>query len=291
VPVSFSLAHYVYMPGMVLLDIPLRLLGLSFAWAAIPGLVLLGAAAVALGRSEFERTASVLALVLSPVFLFDYLYLFNDLFFLAPAIGSFALLRRRRALTAGILFGLALAIKQTALLLAPFLVIAALRELDGRRRWHAAAGVVAAVSLVTLPFLAWNPAAFLADTAAFFYGSGVDSYPIRGVGLSGLLLQTGFIPSRWSPYPAAVLQAVVVLPLLALATLQFRRAAPGRFWQLLWAWLGVEVIAIFFLGRALAPNYLDIGAGFLVLALALTLEHGSPAPARVVRGIDTAPSH
>jgi hypothetical protein len=53
VPVNFGLARYVYMPGMALLDVPVRLLHsdrANFSWLFLPGLLALAAAALSLGR-------------------------------------------------------------------------------------------------------------------------------------------------------------------------------------------------------------------------------------------------
>ena len=294
VPVSFSLGHYVYMPLMILLAVPVEYLSrgaLSFAWMWIPALPLVAAAAQSLGRSAGERVGAVTAVALNPVLLFDYLYLLNDVFFLVPAIGAMAAAYRRRPLLSGLLFGVALGVKQQAILFLPFLLLLHLRSprRDGFRFGIAAAVVVLAV---VLPFLAWNPGAFLADTAGFFYGSGVDNFPIRGVGLAGMLLAVGVIPNRWAAYPAVVIQLLVTAPVLWLAIRNLRRGrGTADWWPRVWLWLGAVALAVFATGRVLAPNYLDLAVVLLTIAFALSIEDELPAPAAVARRIDAAPSH
>ncbi|GAC1652720.1 MAG: hypothetical protein NVS9B1_00670 [Candidatus Dormibacteraceae bacterium] len=278
-PVNFGLNHYVYMPGMILLDVPIRLIGGSranFSWIFLLALPALAAAAWSTGRNRAGGEAALVAVALSPLTQLDYLYFLNDLLFLAPALAAVGMARRHRPLAAGILLGLALGIKQQAVLFLPLLLLYALLNWPRRDLLRAALGGAAVLSLLVVPFLVWDARGFLGDTAAFFYGSGVDSYPIRGLGLPGLLLQAGVIDNRWGPFPSAAIQVPVVLGLLGAATLDLRR---GWSWTRFWAWLGVETLAIFWLGRVLAPNYLDLAVILLSLALFSALDQ-APAGAR-----------
>ena len=211
---------------MPLLDVPLRLLHNSHAnlsWLFLPGLVALAAAAWSLGLRPAEKQATLIAVVLSPIFQEDYLYLLNDVFFLAPALAGIAFLRRNRPLAAGAMLGLSLAMKQQAVLFLPLLGLYALLNLDRRSQLRMAAGFTAVLAVLVGPFLLWDPKAFVSGTAAFFYGSGVDSYPIRGIGLQGLLLRAGVIPNRWDAFPSAQIQ----VPLLVKLPKQVKAGASG----------------------------------------------------------------
>lgn len=279
VPVNFGLARYVYMPGMALLDVPVRLLHsdrANFSWLFLPGLLALAAAAWSLGRTRAEKEAALIVVTLDPLFQLDYFYLLNDLFFLAPALAGVGMLRRGRAVWAGLLLGLALAMKQQAVLFLPLLAIYALFHLDRRRLLLMTAAGAAVLAVTVLPFLLWNPAAFLAGTAGFFYGSGVDSYPIRGLGLQGILLRLGVIGNRWDYFPSAQVQAPLLLILLALALHDLRRRWS---WTRFWAWLGGEAFIAFAFGRVLSPNYLDLVVTLFLLALASALVGEAPAEA------------
>ena len=289
VPVNFGLVRFVYMPGMALLDVPIRLLHsdrANFSWLFVPGLAGLVAAAWSLGRRRVESEAAIIAVTLSPLFQLDYLYLLNDLFFLAPALAGVGLLRRGRPGPAGAMFGLSLAMKQHAVLFLPLLAYYAWTHLDRRELARFAGAGAAVVAVLVLPFVVWDPRAFITGTAAFFYGSGVDSYPVRGVGLQGLLLRAGIILNRWESFPSAQFQLPLLLVVLALAFRDLRRRWT---WSHLWAWMGVEAIVIFAFGRVLSPNYLDLVAAFFFLALMSALVGEAPVDT-VAGNVDRAAS-
>lgn len=279
IPVNPLLAHYPYPPGLILLAAPLHAAGLGAAWLWLPAFAALGLAAyLAAGR------AGVVAVTLNPLLLLDYLSLLSDVFFLAAALAAVGLLRRRRALVAGLLVGVALALKQAAVVLLPALALLAWRE---RRLLQVAAAAAAALMVLVLPFLLWSPGAFVTDTATYFYGSGVDAFPIRGPGLPGLLLTAGVIPSRWAAFPSALLQAPVLALVLLAGGLGLRR----RFsWPALWLWSAAVALVLFFLGRTLAPNYLTLIAVLATLAAASAVEDLDPGVPAVGRAVDRSPS-
>lgn len=287
VPVNFGLAKFVYMPGMALLDVPLRLLHsdrANFSWLFLPALVALAQAAWSLGRSAEGKLAALAVVALNPLFELDYYYLLNDLFFLAPALAGVGMLRRGRPLAAGALFGLSLGMKQQAVLFLPLLALYAVQRMERRDLYRLAGATALVAGAIVLPFLAWDPKAFLAGTTGFFYGSGVDSYPIRGLGLQGILLDLGVIGNRWDSFPSAQIQ----LPLLAIAlVLAFRDLRRAWSWTRFWAWLGLESLIVFAFGRVLSPNYLDLVVTFFLLAFVSALV--GEAPDEVVVG-DINPS-
>ena len=279
VPVNFGLARFVYMPGMALIDVPVRLLHsrrANFSWLFLPGLLALAAAAWSVGRTRAESEASLIVVVLNPLFQLDYFYLLNDLFFLAPALAGVGMLRRGRVVWAGVLLGLALAMKQQAVLFLPLLALYALLQLPRSRQLRLLAAGAAVVGVIVVPFVAWDPGAFAAGTTGFFYGSGVDAYPIRGLGLQGILLRTGYIPNRWAWFPSAQLQVPLLAIALALAVRDLRRLWS---WPRFWGWLGLETLVVFAFGRVLSPNYLDLVVAFFLLALASALVGEDPVDA------------
>lgn len=258
IPVNPLLAHFPYPPGVIVLALPLRSAGLSADWLWPPGLLVLAAAArAAAGRG------GLVAAGLSPVLLLDGLALFNDLFFLAAGLGAWALLARRQAAAAGVVAAIALALKQPALVFAPALLWLAWSQGRSAVLRFVVGGVVA-LGAVVGPFLAWNTAGFLADTATYFYGAGVDSFPIRGPGLAGLLLTVGALPSRWAAFPAALIQ----VPALVVVVLAGWRWLGGR----PWLWSALVGAVLFGLGRTLAPNYVTVMGGLLSLELASALD-------------------
>lgn len=278
IPVNPLLGHFVYPPGLIVAALPFRLAGADFAWAWLLVLPLL-----ALAAYHTVGWAGVIAVALNPLLLFDYFYLFNDIFFLAAALAAIGELRRGRGLSAGGLLALALGLKQQAVILVPPILFLAWHFQSGRLGGRLLVGLGAVLVLIGLPFFIWAPRAFLTDTAAYFYGSGLDSYPIRGIGLPGRLLAGGVLPSRWAFYPAGPIQTAVVLPLLALGAWDLRRHFA---WWRFWAWSALLAAAVFGLGRTLAPNYLTLVAVLGALALASALEGEPPALAPVSGDVD-----
>ncbi|HEY8813207.1 MAG TPA: glycosyltransferase 87 family protein [Candidatus Dormibacteraeota bacterium] len=278
-PVNFGLSRFVYMPGMPLLDVPLRLLHsdrVNFSWLYLPGLLALVAAAWSLGLKAAGKQAAVIVVTLNPIFQIDYFYLLNDIFFLAPALAAVGMLRRNRPVAAGVLLGLSLGMKQQAILFFPLLALYAFLHLERRDLLRLVGAGTLVVGVIVLPFLAWDPKAFLAGTTGYFYGSGVDSYPIRGIGLQGILLGLGMIRNRWDSFPSAQIQLPLILIALAFAARDLRRSWS---WARFWAWLGLEAVIVFAFGRVLSPNYLDLVLIFFLLALASALVGEAPVGA------------
>jgi Glycosyltransferase family 87 len=286
-PVNFGLSRFVYMPGMALLDVPLRLLHndrVNFSLLFLPALVGLVAAAWSLGVTTAGKQAALIAVTLNPLFQIDYFYLLNDIFFLAPALAGVGMLRRGRPIAAGALLGLSLGMKQQAILFLPLLALYAVLHLERRDLLRLAGAGTLVVGVIVLPFLAWDLKAFLAGTTGFFYGSGVDSYPIRGIGLQGILLAIGVIHNRWDPFPSAQIQVPLLVIALGFAARDLRRSWS---WARFWGWLGLEALIVFAFGRVLSPNYLDLVAIFFLLALASALVDEAPIGA-VAGGVDGA---
>jgi hypothetical protein len=278
-PVNFGLSRFVYMPGMALLDVPLRLLHsdrVNFSLLFLPALLGLVAAAWSIGTTTAAKQAALIAVTLNPLFQIDYFYLLNDLFFLAPALAGVGMLRRGRPIAAGALLGLALGMKQQAILFLPLLALYAILHLGRRDQLRLAGAGTLVVAAIVLPFLVWDPRAFVAGTTGFFYGSGVDSYPIRGIGLQGILLAAGVIGNRWDSFPSAQIQVPLLVIGLAIAARDLRRSWS---WARFWAWLALEALIVFAFGRVLSPNYFDLVVIFFLLALASALVGETPSSA------------
>ncbi|HVB78115.1 MAG TPA: glycosyltransferase 87 family protein [Candidatus Nitrosotalea sp.] len=278
-PINFGVNHFVYPPGLILLDLPLRLAsrlgGPDLGVIVLYPLALLALvwAAASFGRTWAERGAAVTALSLNPILLLDVnTQFFNDIFFLAPLVGAIAALRWKRTWLAGILFALSLTIKQQALVALPFLLLGA-AVLVGRGGLLRAvlAGLITTTAL-NLPFLLWNPHGFVSSVVGTFYASGVNNYPIRGVGLDGGLLRAGIIASRWSMFPSLPLQLVFTAPFAAIVLLRLKRHWS---WTMAWMGLGGTTFLLFFLGRGLVINYLDLVLIYLSAGVIIPLSRDS----------------
>lgn len=288
VPVNFGIRHYVYPPGLILLDAPLRLwasrggpsVGASLLYA--PAEAMLALAAWRLHREVSAGAVGLVAVSLNTLMVADAnIQFFNDVFFLAPLIGCVAAVQSGRPVLGGLLLGIAFCFKQQPVLLLPFLALLGGRSFS--RGELVTAGLAASLLplAISTPFLIWNGTAFAGDVAAFFYSSGVDNYPIRGLGLPGILYGIGIIPNRWSAFPSAPFQLVFTGGLIL-----FWLSRLAKRWSWTGFWLAGATVSFstFFFGRVLAPNYIDFTLVLATLAVALVVR-----PALSAWGLEAQP--
>jgi uncharacterized membrane protein len=261
-----ALHHFAYFPGTVLsaaawglLPDPLSdyrffvllatlaglAVGLAFPGPLVPRLVLgaLLAASPLAVRAAWFGTADAPALVLTVL--------------------AFALVVRRRLLGAAAALAAAVLFKQFALVALPFLALAAWQSWPRRDLWRAAALFGGILAAGILPFLAWDPGAFWADTIEY----GGRTYRIVGYGLSGLLVKAG-IASRTGAYPFLPLLLLVWLPVTGWLLWLQRRT--GELWQAA-AGFALSIFLLVFLGRVFHDSYLVWPLGGLAVAAYLAL--------------------
>ena len=130
---------------------------------------------------------------------------------------------------------------------------------------RAGALFAAVVAAGVLPFLAWDPGAFWADTIEY----GGKTYRIVGYGLSGLLVKAGLIDERTDPYPFLPLLAVVWLPLTAWL-LWVQRGVRDLWFAA--AGFAVSIFVLVFIGRVFQPSYLVWPFVGLAMAFAFAAE-------------------
>jgi hypothetical protein len=165
--------HFPYLPGMLAYGLPRAADGrgpltdarVPFALVAMVAFALaargLGQPAGRLRAAQFLLVLPTGALLISTGG--------DDLPVLALLLLALAMVDRDRPVSAGLAVGLAAATKQTAWLVVPFVLLAAARGSTRRRAASAAAAVIATVAV---PFVAWNPAAFVEDAIRFPLGIG-----------------------------------------------------------------------------------------------------------------------
>jgi hypothetical protein len=175
---------------------------------------------------------------------------------------AFALLVRGRLFWAAATLGLAVSLKQFALVAVPFFLVMLMTMGVPRRTILRAGALFAGVVLATfLPFLIADPGALWDDTIAY----GADTYRIVGYGLSALLLNLGAIDDRFGYYPFLPLAVFVWLPVTVWLLIAQRRSG------LLWpgaAGFAVSISLLFFLSRVFQNSYLIwplIGVGLAYL--------------------------
>jgi hypothetical protein len=271
--------HFAYLPGT-----PLT----AAAWRALPQpwddyrifvllctLALLPAALVFPG-ALYIRLAVGAGLAANPILLRGAWFGTADAPALLALVLAFALLTRGRLVWAAASLGVALALKQFALVAVPFFAVMLLTKRAPRPTLYRAAAAFAGVFLATvLPFLIADPGALWHDTVS--YGAG--TYRIVGYGLAALLLNLGAIDDRFGSYPFVWLALLLWLPITAWLLWAQRRA--GTLWS---GAIGfsVSMFVLLFLSRVFQSSYLAwplTGIGLALLLAAADDTARGPAPA------------
>ncbi len=196
----------------------------------------------------------------------------NDSFVWFWLIMSTYLLQKDRITLSALSLGLARASKQTAWLFVPFFLAYLWIKAPCPGRWASlrkAYPLFFVPLLVILPFLLWDAAAFVDDTLLYLSGHAALSYPIGGLGFSGLLLNLGLIRDKTAYYPFMVLQAALCLPLLVFL---LRRQLSDNTVKRCWLGYGLLLLPFTFFSRFFNYNYMAMAVNALTLGYSST--HG-----------------
>lgn len=272
-----ALEHLAYFPGT-----PLT----GAAWQALPPpfddyrfFVLLATLGLFFAALVFAaplgwRLAAGAALAANPIAVRGAWFGVADAPSLLFLVLAFALVTRSRHLWASAALGVAVLLKQFALVAVPFFAVMLL--VCGARRATArgAALVFATVLLVGfLPFLAADAHALWADTV----GYGTSTYGIKGYGLAPFLMRTGLIHGDGSAYPFGLLVLLVWVPTTAWLLWNQMRS------RLLWvgaASFGVSIFLLLYIARVFQASYLVWPlAGVVLAALLAARPQRGPAKA------------
>lgn len=281
-----ALHHLDYWPGTVLIPLPVQAAFQSvFGWWDERIWLLVAAAAVwLLLRRLVPGTRGRMAAL--AVFLFPGHSLLavlgdNDMPMVALLLAAALAMVNRKWLLAGLVVGLAIATKQTALIAVPVLVVWAIHQGADRRAIIRAAGVGAATTaLFFAPFLLWNAAAFINDTLIFNFGGGPETYPIQGIGLSAWLLQVGIINGPRDAFPFFLIQLPLVVTAWILAGRWLtRHRRPGD----VILWIGIAFFVFLFTNRFSQPAYLLLAVELMLAGLMARLDNSGNVPLVLVR--------
>jgi Glycosyltransferase family 87 len=183
---------------------------------------------------------------------------------------ALAFVTRARYVAAGALLGGAIVLKQFALLALPFFLVMVLTRAGRDVALRAGGACLAVVAVCFLPFLVWDPGAFLDDTIPV----GQEMYRIVGPGLASALVELGVIDGRRDPYPFLPLVLLIWLPLTAwLVWSQSRSRA-------LWTGavgLAVSLLVFIVLSRVFQPSFLVWPLVALVAAALLARGEREPS--------------
>jgi 4-amino-4-deoxy-L-arabinose transferase-like glycosyltransferase len=279
-----ALHHLDYWPGTIVLPLPLQA-AFQFItgwWDERIWLLVAGAAVFVLLRWLLPGPAGRMAAVaffLIPGHSLLAVLGDNDLPMIVLLLAATLAIARARFLTAAILVGLAIATKQTALIALPVLV--AFSVVSGMT-WRAlpryASLSALAVLAILAPFIAWNPPAFVRDTILYNIGSGSETYPIQGIGLSSWLLQAGIIHGARDAFPFLLIQLPLVVAawLLAWRWLRHHRAAGDVL-----VWMGLAFFVFLVTNRFAQPTYLLLGVELIAVGLLGRLPAARSATAQI----------
>ena len=208
---------FAYFPGVFLFLVPLAPFDVRVAIVASELVVAWGI--YALG-GKLSLLSSAAFLLLPTGALFSVVYPNNALPAMALLGLGVLLESRNQRLPSAVLVGLAVASNQFVLLTFPFFVLIWYR----RKGWGELGASLLAAGVVMLPFLAWNPSAFLEDTVYFEFSRTV--YPLVSTTPWGFNLNpsvSGVAMSVAGATVPAILRGFVVLVLLVF----FLRRATG----------------------------------------------------------------
>lgn len=269
--------HFPYLPGMAAFGLPRAVDGRSpLADARVWfGVAALGALWVAVRRLRAERAPFLRCAHVLFVLPTGALFLAtggDDLPVLALMLASVLLLRRGRPGASGVMAGLAVALKQTAWPLLPFLLVAA-----GRDRRRFALPAIALPLVVTAPFFLWDPMAFVEDVIRFPLGLGKQASAAGTPTVGSLLVRAAPVPRGVAvAVLAAAIGAIGAWLLLRPSTRTLRGAVRGAGLLYLFA------VVLAPSGRA---GYLLYPVNLLMWAWLATPE---PAPGSTVDGMTRA---
>ena len=203
--------HFPYLPAMLVFGLPRALAG-HVAWADARvwfAIVALAVAVAGLRRMDAAPDAKIRTFQVLLALPTGALLLATggvDIPVIALLLATFVLAQRGGSGAAGLLGGLALAMKQTSILVLPFLVFAIPRG-PARRRFIVTTGLVAAT--LTVPFALWDWDAFVEDTVLFPLGLGHGVSAAATPTLGSLLLER--FPSQHDAITVLLVAVIAVV--------------------------------------------------------------------------------
>ena len=275
-----ALYHFVYLPLTFIFAAPLLALGQTLlGWfdLRLIFLLLFLVTLVFLPRftaSPARQRALVLLFALNPWLVPFLAEGRNDAFVLFWLVLSVALLQVRRPIASVAVMACACATKQMAWFTLPFytLYLVETYVCPGVQEWAMLirrASVPLATFLILfgtlmLPFLLWNPNAFVDDVFRYPAGRSEHPYPIRTIGFSGIALALGWMPNDTALFPFEWLQLLFGIPaLLGLLWFLHKRISISRFWLC----CGILTFVLGFFSRAFSDNYLGYLLNLILLGV------------------------
>lgn len=279
---SGALTHYAYPPLIPILSIPTMWINQTFD-THLDGQILylyvffLLVAILCLAARTWERRTTIVLLTLANPFVWMYpLAGWNDIIFITAIVGSAILIERKHWLSAGIIFGLALAAKQTAWLTVPLWLYWLWRHgrshpIEKKKIQQAilAAGMTAGA--IYIPFILWNGPALYDDIVRYVSGVLPNTFPIQGITFLQYLRVWGVIDSPWTRTPTWIFELFFGLPTLWLVSQWLKNDLMASRW-IFASTIFILVVTLF--NRFGGENY--YAAIFLLAVAAYVLQPHEP---------------
>jgi hypothetical protein len=281
------LYHFAYLPALFLSAVPLHLLSnFLLGWydqrllylLFYLGLIIFLPPLVARQRNKLILLMLVGLNLLFPFFLAEGR---NDIVVLFGLVLASFFLMKKHAWAAGIVLGIVAAMKHTSWFFFPFYFLYLYPTEMGltwdgvkillRRIWP----FFVTFGLLMLPFLLWDPAAFIDDTLFYLIGMGDSSFPIRGWGGSVLLYGFGLVDSENTSFPFFIPQLVIGLPVLWLL---LRRQWRENTLTNIWLGFALFSFTVDYFSRFFNDNYVMFVLQVLVIAAFVIPVHWDESP-------------
>jgi Glycosyltransferase family 87 len=215
--------HFPYLPGMLAFGIPRALADPATwtdarVWFTVVALAVAGMGLLRMAAAPEDRLRTFQVLFALPTGALLLATGGVDIPVIAMLLGTTVLVRNDRPVAAGVMGGLALAMKQTSILVLPFLVLAIPRG-RSRRRFVITVGAVGAALIV--PFALWDVDAFVEDAILFPLGLGQGESAAATPTLGSLLVD--LFPSSRTAVTVLLVTAIAIV----VASLLFRGRGPS----------------------------------------------------------------
>jgi Glycosyltransferase family 87 len=255
--------HFPYLPGMLVFGVP-RASADPAAWTdarvwfTVAALAVAGMGLRRMATAPEDRLQTFQVLFALPTGALLLATGGVDIPVIAMLFATTILVRNDRPVAAGVMGGLALATKQTSILVLPFLLLAIPR---GRPRRGSIITVGAVSAALIVPLALWDVDAFVEDAILFPLGLGQGESPAATPTLGSLLVD--LFPSARSAVTVLLVIAIAII----LALLLFRGRAPSV--SQACARAGGAFVAAIALAPAARVGYLVYPVNLIVWAIVL----------------------
>src|SRR5258706_6630887 len=167
----------------------------GFFDARVPLFILFLSLLILAGRvvKDHEKSRQfIILLAFNPAMLGYFLEGRDDIFMYVFLFAAFFFLQKDKNLWSGICMGIAFAIKQSVWPIFPFYVAYLFFQTEKTnilRTIKLLIPFIVTSAIIILPFLLWNPQAFLQSTVFYLSGNDPHSYPVAGYGVGSMLHQ------------------------------------------------------------------------------------------------------